>query len=270
MARFPATRETATGTRKLQGATAFPQRVSRWLEENGIKQWLERPKSRKNKQQTAAKLDHDGAEDVPRESLPSAGQQLGFDHLSGGQFNRETLVSPGFSYEPPSTFDPIQSGTGPYPIDNEYSPLSSWETSILTKPNRQPANYSNIPEFPHYLGEHSATLPMSREEHQQHNQAYPFGSQSSFPPPTNILPSNVAYSPNVAQKSTIGYTGSQKQPQSYGGQTLSNSVIANTNGFFNPSSMNTGTQNELFPGGDFRYIVPNTAAEIAFVKSALD
>lgn len=338
---MPATRETPTGTKNLQGATTLPQRIRRWLQEKNISQWLKRSRAKKIEQPLATKHDRQGPGAVGRKSLQPAGPQLGLDDLNSGFFNHEQCFPPGISYEPASKHDTAQSRLGAYPYVYMDPTLPSWEANTLaefgghadtshlpisqsynpklsfketpayndggfesqtygrcvpfgggsfdkrdpvwnpnnqivmapprTESNTHEANQnSNMSTLSRNYGQQMTASPMLRGKYQQLNQKYHLGTQSAFAQPMNVLRSNMTYSPNVTPDVPTRYIGSQKQPQSSGGQRQPASVMTNTNDILGRPGINADTQKSLFQSGDFRYVQPRTAAEIAFVRSALD
>lgn len=338
---MPATRETPTGTKNLQGATTLPQRIRRWLQEKGISQWLKRSRAKKIKQPLAAKHDHQRPETVARKSPQPTGPRLGLDDLSSGFFNHEQCFSPAISYEPASKHDIAQSRLGAYPSVYTDPTLPSWETNTLAEfgghadtsltsisqsynpsasfdetsaynhggfesqpygecnpfggssfskrdpvwsPNNHTVmapprtesytheanNNSSMSTLSRNYSQPTTVSPMPRGKHQQLNQRYHLGTQSAFAQPMNVLRSNMTYSPNVAPEFPTRYTESPKQPQSSGGQRQSTSVMTHTSHVLGRPGINADKQDSLFQGGDFRYVQPRTAAEIAFIQSALD
>ena len=338
---MPATRETPTGTKNLQGATTLPQRIRRWLQEKNISQWLKRSRAKKIEQPLAAKHDHQGPKAMGRKPLQPAGPRLGLDDLNSDFLNHEQRFSPGISYEPAAKHDAAQSRPGSYPsvyidptlpsretntlsefgghadtshtsISQSYNPSASFEETYAysdgafesqtygrcvpfggsgfdkrdplwnpnnhtfmvaprTEPNSNEANQNpNMSTFSRNYRQQSTTSPMLRGNYQQRNQKYHLGTQSAFAQPMNVLLSNMTYSPNVTPEFPTRYIESQKQPQSYDGQRQPTSVMTNTNDSLGRPGINAHTQSSFFQSGDFRYVQPRTAAEVAFVRSALD
>lgn len=275
-ARFPAaTRETPTGTK----ATTITQRIARWLAKNEIKQWLERPNSKvKEPPPAAAEVEDQGSETVGGVYLPTVGPQLSLDGLNSGLSNWELCFSADISNQQVFKHGSTQSRAGSYLFDNEGLQLPSQHTSALAEfGGNADTGHSLIPEsYNSHSGLHRAPAYSdghfeskkdgkrrlcggSRVDNEYHVQSS--NNRPGMPVPwTESGNTNEAnHDSNVLNLSNF-----------YGQQSTTSLVLMKKTEFLDRSSTSMDAQNSLFDGGDFRYILPKNAAEIAFVKSALD
>ena len=132
MARIPGTWQTKSGfIKRLKGPGTLTERISRWLDDEDIKQWDPRPSARKAKQRFPAKHDLRGRKVVSTQHQPPAELEVGLGEKNTHLFNSEPPLPPETSYGQASNHDSTWVGAGPYSSVDEDASLSSLETSTL-------------------------------------------------------------------------------------------------------------------------------------------
>ena len=215
---------------------------------------------------TSALLEHDGHADtghLPKpQSYNSNARLEPTPAYNEGHFpienrgKRKLVAGSGFDKEDPLWHRHIYTGI-PVP----------W--SGFNQPQKA-GGHSSIPECPHQYSQQSAASPIPPGKDQQREQSDQLGNWSTVPNSASGSLSNTAYSHNVAPESAMRGTVRQNQPQSHAGPADPSSIMANINDSHGRPSISVDTQDSLFPSGDFHFIRPKTAAEVAFVQSMLD
>ncbi len=274
----------------------LPERIRRWHESYGFKIWGARRNAQRFKRLPQANRDFQEYEAVSSGYLPSAEPELGLGDPNSDLFGQGPYFSPRTSCERDSTYDTAQPTAGTHDFDDTVSPFPSWETSALAEHGEQadtihisiPQPYNSNPGLqraPDYNDNHYGECDFSSSSglddecsiwnpndhtitpyyrgRQSMTSTHHFGNQRIFAQSTNVLPSEMAYSPNPALEFSMQQIENPKQPQSYGGQEQPHRILADT-------SISDDTQDDFFFGGDFRHIPPKTTAEIAFVQSTLN
>ena len=94
----------AAGAKKLKSSTYLTNRMARWMSENHIKGWGQRPNAQKIERPTAAMHEYQGSEAARSGYLPPAGLQLGLDDPNSDLFTHANYLSTEVSYDPDSTY----------------------------------------------------------------------------------------------------------------------------------------------------------------------
>ena len=200
------------------------------------------------------------------------------DDLNSGLSKGEMYFSVDVSNKQAFKHGSTQSRAGVYLFDNEDPHLPSWHTSALAGlgghadtchlPISESYNsISSLQRTPAYSGNRFGS-----EKHGKRKLCGDSGFYDDYPVrrPSNRTGMLVPWTESKNTDEANHDSSVLNLSNLYGQPSTAAPVPRGGTEFLDRSSTNVDTQNSLFDGGDFRYITPKTAAEIAFVKSALD
>ena len=247
MARCPGTRVTKSGVKKrLQGNTAFTNRMRRWQKSRGYELWNDRPGAKRSQTpSTIPSADEDESQKrtviSEFEDAMASSWEPSDSEESGGQAERGHLP---FSQPCSSAFG---SQYVPYCNNNFFNGENHDEDKGLERndfghegPRWNPDDtgrpvpwmgselglqaelHPYIPEVPKEYGVQSTVFPTSRGS--GYNQAYNYGYHIPSPQPENQFFPNVAYFQNTAPMPSFESPG---QLQTYGTQILPSTETQN-------------------------------------------
>ena len=244
MARFPGTRVTNSGVRKrLQGNTAFTNRMRRWQNSRGYELWNDRPGAKRSQTpSTVPSANEDESqersvlsdyEDARLSWETSNSEELG-GHAERGylRFSQPYSSAFGPQYVPYCNNDFFHGenhdeGKGLERNDFGHEELR-WNPDDTGRPvpwvgselGLQAEIHSYIPDFPEECGLQSTVFPTPAGSGIYYNQAYNCGYDIPSPQPENQFFPNAAYSQNATATAPIPIFETSGQLQTFGNQIL--------------------------------------------------